>query len=118
MDTTDPEVVHLLEEIADGGGGGSSGTEWTRVTAAADYTASDGESVWADATNEEVRVTLPQPQDNSRVRILAVDVTNDVIVEDNSVEKINDQGGENSEIEMMRGEAIEVESNGSTWWII
>jgi hypothetical protein len=118
MDTTDPEVVHLLEEIADGGGGTSTGETWDRVTKTSDYTASDMESIWADSSSQQVTITLPPPSQNVQIRVLAIDTANGVILSENSVEGINDQGGSHSTINMREGESIRVESNGATWWII
>jgi len=92
-----------------------SGTDFNQTTKTSDYTASDKDSVWADASSNTVIVTLPSPSQNTRVRVIAVDATNTVTMARNGSEKIN---GDTSDITMSQDESLTVESDGTNWWII
>jgi hypothetical protein len=91
---------------------------WSQTTESADYTASDEDAVWVDASSNAVTVTLPAPETGIRVAVLAVDATNTVRVSQNASEGINDTSGSQSSLTLAVGEAVTVESDGSTWWVV
>lgn len=108
-------AVTVQSPSSTGSGGGDA---WSQTTQTSDYTATDNDSIWADASTAQVTVTLPSPSSAAQVRVVATDTTNGVTLAENGSEGINDQSGSNSTITMQTGESITVESDGSTWWVV
>ena len=89
-----------------------------QITASGSYTASPGESVWADASSSSVPVTLPSPSKSDEVRVIARDTTNAVTLEESGSEGIQTPDGEVSTYTLVEDETIHVESNGTTWVVV
>lgn len=96
----------------------ASVTGWTRVdvpTGSSPYSASDGESLWLDGSSGSVTVTLPSPTQSDNIRVIAIDDSNTLTVEDNSGEGITISTTTQSSWQLNEGDRLTVESNGTTW---
>lgn len=101
-------------ELDNTSSGGSSGG-FSQTTQTADYSASDTDSVWANASSNTVTITLPTPSQSTHVRVVAVDATNTVTVSRNGTENIN---GEASDRTLTEGQSETYESDGTNWWVV
>lgn len=101
-----------------GSGSETQTSGFSQITVTTDYNAADGDSVWANSGSSSVTVTLPSPAQHKSVRVINTENTNGVTLSDNAGEGINDNSGTQSNISLSYGESLEVESDGSTWWVV
>jgi hypothetical protein len=90
-------------------------TEWSQSTVTSSTTAGNYDSIWVDASSAAVTVTLPTPTQSYRVAVTAVDASNTVTVARNGTESIN---GSASDLTLVEGESVTLESDGTNWQVV
>lgn len=94
--------------------GGSSAVAWTAVKTA-DYAASSGDAVPADASGGDFNVTLPVPAANGRVTVKNVGATGTVTVLPHGSETID---GGSSNVISTQWASRDYQSDGDDWLVI
>lgn len=94
--------------------GGSSAVAWTAVKTA-DYAASSGDAVPADASGGDFNVTLPVPAANARVTVKNVGATGTVTVLPHGSETID---GGSSNVISTQWASRDYQSDGNGWLVV